>query len=135
MEAVLREALAIVPEAAAVHHTLGLALVRMLAKAAEITSGKLLYTRQGSTRDILDMNKGELKAFRWQDCAMVFQGSQNAWNPVLRISEQFADTARAHGKTDRKWVEKRTLELFKLVSTQRVTQPHFLFTKNLEMSR
>lgn len=46
---------------------------------------------------------------------MVFQGAQNAFNPVLRIRQQFADTASAHGQKDREWVRKRTLELFKLV--------------------
>ncbi len=109
------DSLALIGESGSGKTTLGLALVRMLAKSAEITSGKLIYQRQGNMLDILDMDKRELKAFRWQDCAMVFQGSQNAWNPVLRISEQFADTARAHGQNDKKWVEQRTLELFKLV--------------------
>ncbi len=110
--------------------TLGLAIVRMLAKSAEITSGQMLYTRAGRTRNVMEMSKEELRAFRWQDCAMVFQGSQNAFNPVLRIRDQFLDTARAHGKTDAAWVEKRTLELFKLVrlDPQRVfdAYPHEL---------
>ena len=61
---------------------------------------------------------------------MVFQGAQNAFNPVLRIRDQFMDTAAAHGKDDREWVEQRTLELFKLVrlDPQRVfnAYPHEL---------
>ena len=109
------DSLALIGESGSGKTTLGLALVRMLAKSASITNGKLIYRRHGNALDILDMDKRELKDFRWQDCAMVFQGSQNAWNPVLRISEQFGDTARAHGKNDKKWVENRTLELFKLV--------------------
>jgi peptide/nickel transport system ATP-binding protein len=46
---------------------------------------------------------------------MVFQGAQNAFNPVLRIRRQFADTAAAHGQTDKEWIRKRTLDLFRLV--------------------
>jgi peptide/nickel transport system ATP-binding protein len=46
---------------------------------------------------------------------MVFQGAQNAFNPVLKVSKQFEDTARAHGWTDKKAVRKRSLELLKLV--------------------
>lgn len=107
--------LALIGESGSGKTTLGLALVRMLAKAAEIPAGKILYTRSGQTRSVLDMSQEELRAFRWSDCAMVFQGSQNAFNPVLRIRDQFVDTARAHGRADAKWIEKRTLELFKLV--------------------
>ncbi len=124
------DTLALIGESGSGKTTLGLALVRMLAKSAEITSGQILYTRNGRTRSVLEMSKEQLRAFRWQDCAMVFQGSQNAFNPVLRIRDQFMDTARAHGKTDKKWVEQRTLELFKLVrlDPQRVydAYPHEL---------
>lgn len=109
------EALALIGESGSGKTTLSLALIRMLAKSAEISAGKVLYTRDGVTRDVLDLSNGEMRAFRWSDCAMVFQGAQNAFNPVLRISDQFMDTARAHGKPDKAWVRQRTLELFKLV--------------------
>ncbi len=109
------DTLGLIGESGSGKTTLGLAIVRMLAQAAEIPAGKILYTRNGQTRNVLDMGKEQLRAFRWSDCAMVFQGSQNAFNPVLRIRDQFLDTARAHGQTDTRWVEKRTLELFKLV--------------------
>lgn len=46
---------------------------------------------------------------------MVFQGAQNAFNPVLRIREQFGDTARMHGYQDKEWLRQRALELLKLV--------------------
>ncbi len=124
------EALALIGESGSGKTTLSLALIRMLAKSAEINAGKVLYTRDGKTRNILDMNDGEMRAFRWNDCAMVFQGAQNAFNPVLRIRDQFLDTARAHGRNDKEWLRQRTLELFKLVrlDPQRVfdSYPHEL---------
>ena len=109
------EALALIGESGCGKTTLSLSLIRMLPNNAEVVNGKILYTRDGNTRDVIEMNAGELRQFRWYDCAMVFQGAQNAFNPVLRIRSQFMDTAAAHGKDDSKWVEKRTLELFKLV--------------------
>src|SRR5664279_596560 len=124
------EALALIGASGCGKTTLSLALVRMLPNNAEVTSGKVLYTRDGKTRDVLDLNARDLRQFRWYDCAMVFQGAQNAFNPVLRIRDQFMDTARAHGRMDRSWVEERTLELFKLVrlDPQRVfdAYPHEL---------
>jgi peptide/nickel transport system ATP-binding protein len=109
------EALALIGESGCGKTTLSLSLIRMLPNNAEITQGKVLYTRDGKTTDVLKMNDRDLRLFRWYDCAMVFQGAQNAFNPVLRIRDQFMDTAAAHGKGDKAWVEKRTLELFKLV--------------------
>lgn len=109
------EALALIGESGSGKTTLSLALIRMLANSAEISTGKILYTRDGVTRDVLELSDKEMRAFRWADCAMVFQGAQNAFNPVMKVSDQFADTARAHGKKDPAWIKQRTLELFKLV--------------------
>ncbi len=124
------EALALIGESGCGKTTLSLSLIWMLPNNAEVTTGHVYYTRDGKTRDVLAMNSRELRLFRWYDCAMVFQGAQNAFNPVLRIRDQFMDTAAAHGKGDRSWIEQRTLELFKLVrlDPQRVfdAYPHEL---------
>jgi peptide/nickel transport system ATP-binding protein len=109
------EALALIGESGSGKTTLSLALIRMLSKNAEVTSGEVLYTRDSKTSNILTLSDAQMRAFRWQDCAMVFQGAQNAFNPVLRIRDQFEDTARAHGKNNATWIKERTLELFKLV--------------------
>jgi peptide/nickel transport system ATP-binding protein len=109
------ETLALIGESGSGKTTLGLGLVRMLARSAKIANGKVLYTRNGKTSDVINMSKSNLREFRWRDCAMVFQGAQNAFNPVLRIKDQFRDTARAHGKTDETWIRERTLELLRLV--------------------
>jgi peptide/nickel transport system ATP-binding protein len=102
----------------------------MLPNNARVTQGKILYTRDGKTRNVLELNDNDIRRFRWSDCAMVFQGAQNAFNPVLRIRQQFADTAAAHGQSDKEWIKQRTLELFKLVrlDPQRVYEayPHEL---------
>ncbi|HLV37211.1 MAG TPA: ATP-binding cassette domain-containing protein, partial [Spirillospora sp.] len=51
------DTLALIGESGSGKTTLGLALVRMLAKSAVIPTGKVLYTRAGKTRNVLDMNK------------------------------------------------------------------------------
>lgn len=109
------ETVALIGESGSGKTTLSLSLIRMLPNSARITGGKVFYTRDGKTRDVLKMNNAEIRRFRWSDCAMVFQGAQNAFNPVLKIRQQFADTASAHGQRDRAWIRKRTMELFKLV--------------------
>jgi peptide/nickel transport system ATP-binding protein len=109
------ETVALIGESGSGKTTFSLSLIRMLPNSARVTQGKILYTRDGITRNVLELSEGDVRRFRWSDCAMVFQGAQNAFNPVLRIHRQFADTAIAHGQTDKKWIKERTLELFKLV--------------------
>ncbi len=109
------EALALIGESGCGKTTLSLALIRMLPNNAAVPNGRIMYTRDGQTRDVLTLSDRDLRLFRWNDAAMVFQGAQNAFNPVLRIRDQFVDTAAAHGQRDKNWVQERTLELFKLV--------------------
>ncbi len=109
------EALALIGESGSGKTTISLALIRMLSQNARVTEGRVIYRRGGKEIDVLGLSDEGMRRFRWQDCAMVFQGAQNAFNPVLKIREQFADTARAHGKNDPKWVRQRTQELLRLV--------------------
>ncbi len=109
------EALALIGESGSGKTTLSLALIRMLVRSAKVTRGGVRYFKDGKTQDVLAMSERELRRFRWNECAMVFQGAQNAFNPVLKIHEQFLDTAYAHGERSAAKIKQRTLELFKLV--------------------
>lgn len=109
------EAMALIGESGSGKTTISLSLIRKLPKNAEVTAGRILYHRENQVRDVLELSKREMRAFRWQDCAMVFQGAQNAFNPVLKVHKQFEDTARAHGWTDMKKVRERAMKLLRLV--------------------
>jgi len=108
-------AMALIGESGSGKTTISLALIRKLPKNAEITSGQILYQRDDSLQDVLKLSNRQLRSFRWNECAMVFQGAQNAFNPVLKIHKQFEDTARAHGWTDKAAVRQRALKLLQLV--------------------
>ncbi|MEZ4864773.1 MAG: ABC transporter ATP-binding protein [Caldilineaceae bacterium] len=109
------ESLALIGESGSGKTTLGLAIVRLLADTARIAPGEIIYRRDGHETDVLKLRGNDLRSFRWRDCAMVFQSALNAFNPVLRISDQVWDTARAHGWSDRKAVRERFWDLLKFV--------------------
>lgn len=109
------EALALIGESGSGKTTISLSLIRKLPKNAEVTTGEILYQRGNHIQDVLKLSTRDLREFRWNDCAMVFQGAQNAFNPVLTVRKQFEDTARAHGWNDMKEVRKRALKLLQLV--------------------
>jgi peptide/nickel transport system ATP-binding protein len=98
------EAVALIGESGSGKTTVGLGLMRLLPATASIVGGDVVYRRfvNGSKSasqetDVLALKGDNLRQFRWRECAMVFQSALNALNPVLRISEHFADTAKAHG--------------------------------------
>ncbi|RRR96447.1 ABC transporter ATP-binding protein [Glycomyces terrestris] len=129
------QSLALVGESGCGKTTLGLGLLRLLPGLGEITSGSLTYRlKDGSTADLLKMKKEQLRRFRWNEAAMVFQGAMNAFNPVIRIGDHFADTLRDHAGGRKRWtraaVEARAGELLETVrlDPDRVLQayPHEL---------
>jgi peptide/nickel transport system ATP-binding protein len=118
------EAMALIGESGSGKTTLGLGMIRLLASAAKIRQGRMIYRRYASRSDggrlvkeidILGLNPSALRQFRWKECAMVFQGALNAFNPVLKISDQFADTARAHGAAGGKALRDRSMQLLEMV--------------------
>jgi len=112
------ETVALIGESGSGKTTLGLALIRLLPRTARIPRGRVRYYRAGGECDVLTLSPQELRRFRWQECAMVFQSALNALNPVLRVADHFRDTAQAHGSLDGAEAQERARELLRLVQLE-----------------
>jgi peptide/nickel transport system ATP-binding protein len=47
-------------------------------------------------KDVLNMRWGDLRALRWADAAMIFQGALHSLNPVQRIGDQIEEPILLH---------------------------------------
>src|SRR5215213_6204457 len=95
------ESLAFIGESGSGKTTLGLSLVRLLPQNASIARGEIVFrTASEEALDLTTLDDEALRRFRWGECAMVFQSALNALNPVMRIRDHFADTAKDHGETN-----------------------------------
>lgn len=66
--------------------------------------------------NMLAMSPAQLRAFRWQEMAIVFQSAMNALNPVMRLETQITDVLQAHNPTmSADMCHARALELLRLV--------------------
>ncbi len=108
------QSLALIGESGSGKTTLALSVVRLLPDIATV-EGDIRYRRNGREVDVLQLKSGELREFRWSDCAMVFQAALNAFNPVLKVWDQAWDTAKAHGWNDKNAVRKKLTETLQFV--------------------
>ena len=109
------ETLAIIGESGSGKTTLAVALIRLSPRSARVTEGSIQFRNGTKDIDVLQLDPDELRRFRWNDCAMVFQAALNSFNPVISIWDQFLDTGRAHGMGDSRKVRDRASELLELV--------------------
>jgi peptide/nickel transport system ATP-binding protein len=132
------EILGLAGESGSGKSTLAYAVARLLNPTAIVTSGAVLYyppprdaehgvvssrlsspdidPRDGQPIDVLGLSPARLRAFRWNDLAIVFQSAMNALNPVMSIGAQIMDVLQAHRPgTSSKACKQRALELLQLV--------------------
>jgi peptide/nickel transport system ATP-binding protein len=71
--------------------TIASALLKVLPPGTEVTGEVLL-----DGEDVLQMKPGRLRAVRWTEMSIVFQGALHALNPVQRVGDQIAEAIEVH---------------------------------------
>ena len=71
--------------------TLASTVLRLQPKDAQV-SGEVVV----SGHDVLTMGWGDLRALRWAEASIIFQGALHSLNPVRRIETQIAESLRLH---------------------------------------
>jgi len=71
--------------------TLASTALRLQPRDASV-SGSVLV----SGADVLTMSWGDLRAVRWAEASIVFQGALHSLNPVQRVEDQVAEPIRVH---------------------------------------
>ena len=105
------EILGLVGESGCGKSTLGRGLLGLLPEGAKM-DGELRF--QGE--DLLALPKKKMFAKRGAELAMIFQEPLTRLNPLMRISEHFAETLKAHERDISKHeIERRSLEVLRLM--------------------
>jgi peptide/nickel transport system ATP-binding protein len=64
-----------------------------------VTSGEVTYyPKEDDPVSVLELSEAELKKFRWEEVAMVFQGAMSSFNPVMKIQTHFRETLQDHNR-------------------------------------
>jgi peptide/nickel transport system ATP-binding protein len=106
------ETLGLAGESGCGKSTLAGAIMRLLPRGTEV-SGQVLLGGE----DVLAMRPGRLRAVRWTDMAVVFQGALHTLNPVQPVGRQIGEAIELHAEAGagRRRVADRVGELLELV--------------------
>ncbi len=86
------------------------AILRLLPRSATVGGQVLL-----DGRDVLALRPGDLRAVRWTEAAIVFQGALHSLNPVQRVGRQIDEAILAHEAVGRGEARRRSGALLERV--------------------
>jgi peptide/nickel transport system ATP-binding protein len=104
--------------------TVALSLLRLLPANAGL-SGQILFKGE----DVIGLGWQKLRAVRWAQASVVFQGAMSALNPVRTIGEQIREPILLHEKASRREAAARAAELLDSVGVparRQASYPHEL---------
>jgi peptide/nickel transport system ATP-binding protein len=91
--------------------TLAATVLRLTPASAKV-EGKVLLDGE----DVLAMSFGRLRAVRWAEAAIIFQGALHSLNPLRRVGQQIAEPVLLHdSKVTQRQADKRVGELLSQV--------------------
>jgi len=106
------QTLAVVGESGSGKSVTALSLMRLVAEpAGRIVAGEALYNGV----DILKMSDSQVRDFRGNRMAMIFQDPMTSLNPVYKVGRQVGETLMIHKGMNRKESIERAIELLDMV--------------------
>ncbi len=105
------ETLGVVGESGCGKTMTALSILRLVPDPGRITGGRILFRGQ----DVTKMSDEEIRDFRGNDVAMIFQDPMTSLNPVTQVGAQIQEAMTAHKRFTQQLAKDRVVELLKRV--------------------
>ena len=106
------EVLGLVGESGCGKTSVAISFMKLLPDNARVIKGQVLLDGQ----DLLTMDDGTLRDYRWRRISMIFQAAMNSLDPVHRVGDQIIEALEAHDMFTTMAEARETVDrLFRLV--------------------
>ena len=114
------ETIGIVGESGSGKSVTSLSAMRLIPEPpGKIVNGNILFHGEDYESDLANLTEKQMRKFRGNEIAMIFQEPMTSLNPVFTCGRQVMEAIRLHQKASRKEAKARTIELFKKVKLPR----------------
>lgn len=112
-----KETVGIVGESGSGKSVTSLSLMRLIPNPpGKIVDGQVTYyTAENKTVDLLNIPEDEMRRYRGNELAMIFQEPMTSLNPVFTCGNQVEEAILIHQNIDKQTAKSETLELFRQV--------------------
>jgi peptide/nickel transport system ATP-binding protein len=105
------ETLGLVGESGSGKSVTSLAVMGILERTAQVTSGRILFRGH----DLLAEKESRLRDIRGRDLAMIFQNPRSALNPIRPVGKQIADVLEQHAGLGRAQAQRCAIDVLRSV--------------------
>ena len=111
------ETVGIVGESGSGKSVTSLSAMRLIpSPPGKISGGEIIFHKKnGKKVDLLKASEEEMRSYRGNDIAMIFQEPMTSLNPVFTCGDQVLEAIMLHQKLDKNEAKNLTIELFKKV--------------------
>ena len=111
------ETVGIVGESGSGKSVTSLSAMRLIpSPPGKISGGEIIFHKKnGEKVDLLKASEEEMRSYRGNDIAMIFQEPMTSLNPVFTCGDQVLEAIMLHQKLDKNEAKDLTIELFKKV--------------------
>jgi len=111
------ETIGIVGESGSGKSVTALSVMRLIATPpGRVVAGQIIYhARSGETVDLLRVSEKEMRGYRGNEIAMIFQEPMTSLNPVYTCGNQVVEAITLHQKVSSSLAKSMTLDLFERV--------------------
>lgn len=110
------EILALVGESGSGKSVTSLSILQLVPKPpAHYPQGKILFSENGESIDLLQLNHQQLQSIRGNKIAMIFQEPMSSLNPVIKCGDQVMEALLVHKKLSKREAREQTIHWFRKV--------------------